>query len=153
MQDPLESWDEEEAAAPFCLLPTRRFPGDNHTQQQPVGSPARAPSAPTHPQKNLPSQALTPPPVTELLLTQIPRELSLLPKMFWFFSTLMRFGKGDLNVLHSRGFPLSHPLVFWGLPEQPQPPPQLLWLFQSPHSDGNRYSSAVEQVLEASRQH
>ncbi|KAF4803931.1 hypothetical protein TURU_012045 [Turdus rufiventris] len=57
MQDPLESWDRAEAAAPFCLLPTRRFPGDNHTQQQPVGSPARAPSVPsapsiaTHPQK------------------------------------------------------------------------------------------------------
>lgn len=52
-QDLPESWDEAEAADPFCLLPTRRFPGDNHTQQ-PVGSRARAPSAPsvpTHPRK------------------------------------------------------------------------------------------------------
>lgn len=55
-----------------------------------------------HTHRKSPLTGTDPPAVTEL--TQIPTELSLLPRLFWFSSTLMRFGKGDLNVLHSRDF-------------------------------------------------
>lgn len=125
------------------------------------------------PTENLLSQATDPRPglvsshllESSILLTQIPRELGLLPRRFWLSSTPV----GLITWEKRRGFqraPSWFPalrsgedflcpihLCFGDFPSSHGHPPQLLWLFQSPHSDDNRYSSAVEQVLEPSQQH
>lgn len=95
------------------------------------------------PTENLLSQATDPRPglvsshllESSILLTQIPRELGLLPRRFWLSSTpvgLIAWEKRRGFQRASSWFPAlrsgedflcPHPPVFWGLPEQPRPPP------------------------------
>lgn len=80
----------------FCLLPTRRFPGENHGQEQLVGSSARAPSVPKHPRKKSPLTGTDPsPPVTRLHPAR--------PKSsgcFWLSSnSFWGFGEGEFKCV------------------------------------------------------